>query len=58
MHCDYNVQVEVSYQLVEEEEGEGGGKSLAPATRTTQVSTTGKLFPNVKVSQIYDGKRR
>ena len=53
---DYNdaVQVEVSYQLVEEEEGDS---NQAPATRSSQVSTTGKLFPNVKVRQIYGEKR-
>lgn len=38
-------QVEVSYQLVEEEEGDS---NQAPGTRSSQVSTTGKLFPNVK----------
>ena len=36
----------MSYQLVEEEEGDS---NQAPATRSSQVSTTGKLFPNVKV---------
>ena len=46
--------MEVSYHLVGEEEGEEVSKSLATSSssRDDKVATMGKLFPNVKVSQL------